>query len=77
MIGQRYLQNARLSLKIKRERDAAGIVKDVADEEQPEYDALEVRELHQEQGGDERRREREHHIAQRAQLFFAGLLAAL
>ena len=40
--------------KNKRERDAACIIEDVADEEQPEHDALEVREFHQEQSGDER-----------------------
>ena len=72
--GTKILAERAVILKNKRERDAAGIVKNVADEEQPEHDALEVRELHQEQGGDEREREREHHIAQRAQFFFAGLL---
>ena len=72
--GTKILAERAVILKGERQSNARKVIERVSGEEQPEHDALEVRELHQEQGGDESEREREHHIAQRAQLFFAGLL---
>ena len=72
VMGQIYLQKARLSWSRKRQKNAHGIIKSIAQEKGPKENGLFVLDAQQKQGGDEEKGGGEDDIAYPPKAFFRG-----
>ena len=72
--GTQVLAECPVILKQEGEHNTDKVIKRISGQEKPEHDLLQMCHLHQKQPGHQRQRQKKHHIAKEAQLFFSWLL---
>lgn len=72
--GTQIFAERPIILKQEGKHNTDKVIKRISGQEKPEHDLLQMCHLHQKQPGHQRQRQKKHHIAKEAQLFFSWLL---